>query len=63
MNISEYERTKPTQTHKSIQNFKKFLTDNINQPIMDDVDASINSFANECLEALKEIEENFKKGI
>tara|TARA_R100000008_G_scaffold86439_2_gene79546 strand:+ start:364 stop:558 length:195 start_codon:yes stop_codon:yes gene_type:complete len=63
MNPSEFERTKPRETHKSIMEAKKEYETLLKETfIMDDVDATKVSMAKGFLKHLRKIYENFVKG-
>lgn len=64
MNISEFERLKPTKTYESIQKAKKYFEKlkKENSPPMTDEDAARKEEANRGLGFLREIEKNFLAG-
>tara|TARA_B100000029_G_C16722866_1_gene647670 strand:- start:262 stop:459 length:198 start_codon:yes stop_codon:yes gene_type:complete len=64
MNINEFERTKPSETHEAIlvakRKYEKILQDTI---VMDASDATRVEMANVFLKELKEIMRLFKHGL
>ena len=63
MNISEFERQKPRQTHKTITNLiKKYKKIIIDMPIMDDDDAIRVEMAADFAKELENLKKTFEKG-
>jgi hypothetical protein len=63
MNISEFEREKPTETHKIISKTRKKYENILkNKIVMDDIDATKVMMAEEILEDLEEIFQKFISG-
>jgi len=63
MNVSEFERKKPIQTHKAIsQTRKKYENMLKNTIVMDEIDATRVMMAEEFLEDLEEIFQKFISG-
>jgi len=63
MNISEFERKKPTQTHKIISETRKKYENILkNTIVMDEIDATRVMMAEEFLEDLEEIFQKFISG-
>jgi len=64
VNISEFERNKPTETYKIImrknKKYEKILSDL--SPIMDDTDAALYKAYSDALEDVKEIKKYFLSG-
>lgn len=64
MNISNFEREKPTKTYKSIKKALTYFEAKLQSlnPIMDDEDGGRYAEAEVAVELLKEIEKNFLAG-
>tara|TARA_Y100000310_G_scaffold129244_1_gene128412 strand:- start:444 stop:638 length:195 start_codon:yes stop_codon:yes gene_type:complete len=63
MNISEFERQKPRETHKVLTNLiKKYKKIIIDMPIMDDDDAIRVEMAADFAKELENLKKTFEKG-
>jgi len=63
MNVSEFERTKPRKTYKTLRNLiKKYRKIVVEMPIMDDEDAVKVEMAADFIKELEKLKKIFEKG-